>query len=303
VQASATRRQIRFKLPFPTRYLFISPQLILFVGLTILPFILSLPLLFTDMSDLNDPQVHQVGLANFVAIFTDPDLGTQFLDALSRTVVFTTLNYLNIYIFGLCMALVLYEVGFKGWFFTILYLPMMMSGVALGYVAKMLFAQGTGTVNLILANLGFGNSPINLNAPEGTAIILALMVGWRYAGFNVAIFLAGLLAIPKETIEASIVDGTSYWQRLTRIYFPQMVPSFIIASTLLIIGSFGVFDELVALGGLTVNQGARFLSILFYSQAFYSRHLALGMTMAIETFLPLVLIGALLLALQRRAQR
>ena len=75
------------------------------------------------------------------------------------------------------------------------------------------------------------------------------------------------------------------------------------ASTLLIIGSFGVFDELVALSGLTVNREAKFLSILFYSKAFYTHRLALGLTLAVETFLPLVLVGVLLLRLQRRLQQ
>ena len=97
---------------------------------------------------------------------------------------------------------------------------------------------------------------------------MPLLVGWRYAGYNMAIFLSGLLAIPKETIEASIVDGASYIQRLSKVYFPQMWPSFILATTMCLIGSFAVFDELVAMGALYVNPEAKLLSILFFTYGF-----------------------------------
>ena len=128
------------------------------------------------------------------------------------------------------------------------------------------------------------------------------MIGWRYAGFNVAIFLAGLLSIPTETVEASTVDGASYWKRLWYVYFPQMIPSFIIATIFCLIGSFGVYDELIPLGALSSNNEARLLSVLFFTYAFSSQRLALGLTLTLQTFLPLVVIALLLQRLQRRLQ-
>jgi ABC-type sugar transport system permease subunit len=131
---------------------------------------------------------------------------------------------------------------------------------------------------------------------------LPLLVGWRYAGYNMAIFLAGLLSIPKETIEAAIVDGASYWQRLWKVYFPQMIPSFILATTMCLIGSFAVFDELVAMGALYVNPEAKLLSVLFFTYGFQVERLGMGMTLAVITFVPLVFVGVALQRLQRRLQ-
>ncbi len=122
------------------------------------------------------------------------------------------------------------------------------------------------------------------------------------AGFNMAIFLSGLLSIPSETIEAAIVDGASYWQRLTRIYFPQMIPSFIMVTIFCLIMSFGIFDPLVALGGTTTNQDAMFLSVVFIKYGFAMDKLALSMTMALETGIPLVIVAILLQRLQKRLQ-
>jgi ABC-type sugar transport system permease subunit len=281
---------------------FIAPQFILFVTLTIIPFFVAIPFLFTDIAQFNDPQINPVGLRNFTALFTDRGVQADYLPALQRTLVFVVLNYTTVYIFGLSLALLLYEVGFRGGFFTVVYLPLMVSGLAVGYMAVMLFSRETGTANLLLLELGLLKKPIDIFSAEGTAFILPLLVGWRYAGYNMAIFLAGLLAIPKETIEASIVDGASYWQRLWKVYFPQMIPSFILATTMCLIGSFAVFDELVAMGALYVNPEAKLLSILFFTYGFQVERLGMGMTLAVITFLPLVLVGVALQRLQRRLQ-
>lgn len=281
---------------------FIAPQLFIFVMLTIVPLFVAIPILFTDMAQFNDPQINPVGFRNFTALFTDPSVQADYLPALRRTIVFVILNYTTVYIFGLSLALLMYEVGFRGGFFTVVYLPLMVSGLAVGYMAVMLFAKETGTANLLLRDIGLLKTPVNIYSAEGTAFILPLLVGWRYAGYNMAIFLSGLLAIPNETIEASIVDGTSYWQRLVRVYFPQMWPSFILATTMCLIGSFAVFDELVAMGALYVNPEAKLLSILFFTYGFQIDRLAMGMTLAMETFLPLVLLGVALQRLQRRLQ-
>jgi len=281
---------------------FILPQLAIFVFLTIVPFFVAIPILFTDMSQFNDPQINPVGLRNFTALFNNPSVLRDYVPALRRTVVFVALNYTTVYIFGLSLALLMYEVGFRGGFFTVVYLPLMVSGLAVGYMAVMLFSGETGTGNLLLLRLGLIKKSIDIYSAQGTAFLLPLLVGWRYAGYNMAIFLSGLLAIPEETIEASIVDGASYWQRLSRIYFPQMWPSFILATTMCLIGSFAVFDELVAMGALYVNPEAKLLSILFFTYGFQVERLAMGMTLAVETFLPLVFIGIALQRLQRRLQ-
>ncbi len=282
-------------------YAFLAPQLLLFVGLTLLPFVVAVPMLVTDRIDFQDSRATYIGLSNFTRVFTDQTVAEEYWPALWRTVRFTVLNYAMVYVFGLSLALLIYEVGFRTGFFTIVYLPMMVSGVATGYMAQMLFSRSSGTANLILQELGMG-MPVDIRLQIGTTVILPILVGWKYAGFNLAIFLAGLLSIPPDTIEAAIVDGASYWQRLTRVLFPQMAPSFIIATVFCMIGSFGVFDELMALGATFGNQEARFLSVMFFIYAFFADRMALGMTLALETFLPLTILAFLLQRLQKRLQ-
>lgn len=283
-------------------YAFLAPQLVLYVGLTLVPLIIAMPMLFTDRLDFNDIDVDYIGFDNITRVFGDPSIQTDYFPALVRTVRFTVINYLMVYAFGLTLALIIYEVGFRGGFFTVIYLPMMVSGVAVGFMATMLFSKSTGTVNLLLLHLGWIKEPIDIRLESGSTVILPIIIGWKYAGFNLAIFLSGLLSIPKETIEASIVDGASYWQRLFRVYFPQMAPAFIIATIFCLLGSFGVFDEPMAMGAFNTNPQLRFLSIIFYAYGFTQQRLALGMTLAVETFVPLVILAYLLQRLQKSLQ-
>jgi ABC-type sugar transport system permease subunit len=157
-------------------------------------------------------------------------------------------------------------------------------------------------MNIILQNLGWIQEPIDIKLAGGTTIILPILIGWQYAGFNMAIFLAGLLGIPRETIEASIVDGASYFQRLLWIYFPQMVPSIIIASTFCLIGSFGVFDQLIALGAMFGNKEAELLAVLFFQYGFARQRFALGITLSMLTGIPLLVLGLFLQRVQKRLQ-
>ena len=173
-----------------TQYAFLAPQLILFVGLTIVPFFVAIPMLFTDQANFTDPQINPVGFSNFTAIFRDPSIQADYFPALRRTVVFVAANYLMIFLFGLSLALLLYEIGFHGGFFSVIYLPLMASGIAIGSMAVMLFARGTGTVNLLLQELGVLSKPFDIYTPVGTGILLPLLTGWRWAGFSLLPFPA-----------------------------------------------------------------------------------------------------------------
>ena len=163
-------------------YAFMTPQLILYVVLTIVPFFVALPILFTDRLDFFDTQVDYIGFENFAQIFTNEAIQRDFWPALGRTTRFTILNYAMVYLFGLTLALLMYENGFRGGFFTVIYLPWMVSGLAIGYLVVMLFSRSTGTLNLLLLDLGWIQKPVDVKLPTGTTIILPIVVGWRAAG-------------------------------------------------------------------------------------------------------------------------
>lgn len=305
-QAGARRRRRR---AFLTDLLYLGPQYVIYFGLQLLPFIIALPIIFTDQVDFLDQDVDWVGFANIASLFQEP-LNERLWEAFRRTFIFSCVNYLMVFLFGFLLALAMYELTSKirGVFFTIIYMPWMLSGIGVGLIMLMLFSTDTGTVNLILAELGFGTNAFNAKSETTALVLLPFMYGWKAAGFNMALFLGGLLAIPTETIESARIDGAKYWQRVWYVYLPQIVPSIIIATIFSIINSFGIFDELVGLGALAGNTNAEFMSIFIYQLGFGAAAtggakigtLAQGITASIVIFLPLVLIAFWLNRLQKK---
>jgi ABC-type sugar transport system permease subunit len=287
--------------------LFVSPQLLLYLGLTIVPLLVSIPIVLTDRINFTDQNVDFVGLSNFVTIFQAP-LIEQFLPSLSRTVILTLSNYVLVFVFGLTLALLMYEGKFSGLFFTLIYMPYMLSGLGTGMLLIMLFSRDQGSINLLLMNLGILKEPFDIKDPTITAYALPLILGWRYAGFNMALFLAGLMSIPTETIDASKVDGANYWQRLIFIYLPQIVPSIIIATIFCLIGSFGVFDEPVGLGAFYGNRSAEYFAVTIFKLGFGSTigqqigTMAQGIAMSLVVFVPLMVIAIYLIRVQKKLQ-
>jgi ABC-type sugar transport system permease subunit len=285
--------------------LFVLPQFTLYFLLTIIPFFLIIFVMFTDVVSVTSNTFNFIGLGNFKEIF-NPQLFPKFFDVVRRTVIFTLINYSTVYIFGLTLALIIYEKVIKAQktFNIIIFLPYVISGMAAGMFLPLLFNSDTGSLNLLLMKLGWIKEAINIKTKMGTAIGLPLLVGWRYAGYNMAIFLLGLVAIPQSTIDASKIDGASYFQRLRYIYLPQMVPSIVLVTVSCLIGSFGIFDEPVGMGGLAGNENAQVFSLLLFRIGTWAQmgSLSMGMALSFIVNVPLILIALYLLSLQKKLQ-
>ncbi len=282
--------------------LFVAPQLILFLTFTIVPFFVAVPLVLTDRIDFLDNDVSYVGLKNFVTIFQEPFI-SEFLPALRRTATFTVLNYASIYVFGLTLALIMFEFNsrLKRPFFTVIYMPYMISGLGTGMLLTLLFSRDTGSLNLLLQRIGLIQAPLDIKTQQAVTWLLPLTTGWRYAGMNMAFFLGGLLSIPTDSIEASVVDGANYRQKLRYIYLPQIIPSIVMATVTCLIGSFNLIDELFGLGAMYGNASAVFLSVLVYRKG-TTGGLSQSVAMSLTVFVPLILVAFLLIRWQRRKQ-
>lgn len=291
---------------------FCAPQLLLYTLFTLLPFVIAIPMVLTNYADFLDQSVKFIGIANFISIFQSPII-EQLIPALGKTVAFTIVNYSTLFIFALPLALILFEMNerVKKAYFTVIFLPLMLSGVGLGMLISMLFSIDTGSINLLLTKLGIISKPLDIRDSSITSLVLPLLAGWRYAGYNMALFLSGLLAIPKETIDAGRVDGVNYWQRVRYIYLPQIVPSIMIATILCLLGSFGIFDECIGLGALQGNPNAQYLSVLIYRMGFSSAGgggtaaagtLSQGVAISLVVYTPLLLLTFVLNKLQKKMQ-
>ncbi len=139
------------------------------------------------------------------------------------------------------------DLKFKGLFRTCVFLPCATSLVSYSLIFKSMFATN-GLVNSVLLKLGIIENNINFLGTTSTArmiIIIALI--WRWTGYNMVFYLAGLQGIEYSVYEAAKIDGASSWQTFWRITVPLLRPTIVMTGVMSINGTLQLFDESVNL--------------------------------------------------------
>ncbi len=139
------------------------------------------------------------------------------------------------------------DLKFKGFFRTCVFLPCAVSLVSYSLIFKSLFAT-QGLMNHILTSLGILKENYNFLGTPGSAkaiIIIALL--WRWTGYNMVFYLAGLQGIEYSVYEAAKIDGANPWQTFWGITVPLLKPTIIMTFIMSINGTLQLFDESVNL--------------------------------------------------------
>jgi multiple sugar transport system permease protein len=238
-------------------YLFISPWIIGFLGLTLGPLLFSLSASFTDYNITS--KMNFIGLENYKRMFT--------MDDLFRTSLLNTIYYVIFSVplttAGAIFLAVLLNQKIKGvkLFRTIYYLPAVLSGVAVYFLWMQLLSPSTGLVNTMLAWFGI-DGPAWLFDPEWTKPALLLMKMWSVGG-GMLLYLAIMQGVSPQMYEAADIEGASPWQKFYHITLPMISPIIffdVITST---IGAFQIFQEAYV---MTENgSGGPGNSLLFYN--------------------------------------
>lgn len=211
--------------------IFLGPILIAFVLIFIVPFILGIYLSFCKFTTVDNASF--IGSGNYIKAFTD----RQFLNALWFTVKFTFVSVITVNLIAFAIALILTR-GMKGsnLFRTVFFTPNLIGGIVLGYIWNL----------IINGVLGIFGVDITFNASYGFWGLVVLM-NWQMIGYMMVIYIAGIQSIPTSLIEASKIDGASYFQTLRRIIIPMIMPSITICTFLTLSNSFKLFDQNLAL--------------------------------------------------------
>ena len=135
----------------------------------------------------------------------------------------------------------------KGFFRTCVFLPCATSLVSYSLIFKSLFATD-GLVNTVLCKLGILQTHYNfLGNPTSAKIIIILALIWRWTGYNMVFFLAGLQNIDYSVYEAAKIDGANGWQTFWKITVPLLMPTIVMTAIMSINGTLQLFDESVNL--------------------------------------------------------
>ena len=268
-------------------YLFAAPTVILMAAFMGFPILYGLMLAFFKWSvvDLRSAPVF-VGLQNFAQLFRNP----QFWSSLGTTLLFVAAVVFIQLLLGLGIALLL-EARLPGvrFFRSIFMLPVMISPVVVGVTWKYMYDANFGVLNWFLHQLGL--PPGSWLSSESTALASVILTEiWEWTPFVFLILLAGLQGVPKELVEAGVVDGAGYLQTLLFIKLPSMKNIIRLVLTLRMIESMRsmVVIFIMTNGGPGISTMT--LPMYIYKDAFVNQELGTASASAIVLMVLLILL-------------
>ncbi|MFS0794981.1 carbohydrate ABC transporter permease [Microbacterium sp. 1P10AE] len=230
----------------------LGPALVVFVSFVILPVALAAFYGFYSWSGFGAP-TDFVGFRNYLTILTDP----AFHEALGHNVFIVIGSLVLQGPLALGLALLLNrKMRAQSLIRVLIFVPYVISEVVVG-LGWGLMLQSGGALNGALEKIGLGALRADWISDPALAIwTLLIIITWKYIGFAVILFLAGLQGIPEELSEAAAIDGASFWQIQRHIVLPLMGPTIRIWAFLSIIGSLQLFDLVWIIWGQYVASTA-----------------------------------------------
>ena len=222
-----------------TGFLFVLPAVLFTLAMFIFPLMMTM-----WMSLHNWPLLGQatfLGIQNYVDMTRDG----QFWSSLWFTTLYTVLVTPPIFILAFVLAL-LVNTALRGIgvFRTIYFIPVVIGLGTSSLLWVWLLNDRVGIVNGLLLDLGLIERPIIWFVDRNLAMFAIIVsIVWKTVGFSMILLLAGMQAIPEELYQAAMVDGASYWQRLTHIMMPLLRSTFALTLVLSVIGSYLAFDQ------------------------------------------------------------
>lgn len=257
--ASARRRDRRAGF---ADYGFLAPALLLVAIVLLVPAAFTLVISFTEWNLIGMPQF--VGVDNYVAVLSDPTAR----NALFNSVIWVIGGLALPVVGGLLLAVFLDAAPLQSVWKAVIYLPVIIAPTVTGAIWKQIYALD-GPLNAGLAAIGLGDLAQGwlLESPLNTYLMVVTST-WRTIGPAMVLFLVGLQTIPKETVEAAMLDGASAWQVFTRIKLPQIRGISTVVVTMSVISSFATFDFVWVMTQGGPYQSSETLAVTIYRLAF-----------------------------------
>ncbi len=257
---------------------FLLPALVLIIVFIIYPIIDALILSFHSWKGIYGTPKKYVGNENYIKILTSSDFWNAMLNSLYFVIGgFCVLMPLS---FGLAL-LITSKLRFTRLMKTAFFMPVMLGTTVVALMWVYILNPSWGAVTQVLGWLGLDNLVQDwLSAKTVNVWCVVLVNEWMYAGYNMLIFAAGIVAIPESIYEAATIDGCTGRQRIRYISIPLSKNSFKVFSILCITGCLKVFDIVWAMTRGGPNNISSTPGILLYTQAFqfkmFGRSSAMG---------------------------
>jgi sn-glycerol 3-phosphate transport system permease protein len=270
-------------------YLLLLPSLAFLVLFTYLPVIdVAWSSLFRTVFGQGGRQF--VGLDNYARVFAD----AAFRKALFNNLAYALGTIVPSLVIALGLALLLDGSSrAKAIVRSLVFLPTLIPLVAAAALFSFIFLPGVGLLDHYLAKLGVG--AVNwLGNPDLALISLMGVTVWKNAGYYMLFYLAGLQAIPRDLLEAALLDGASWWQRLRHVTLPLLAPTTAFVAVIALINVVTSVDHVIVMTKGGPNGATNLLLFYIFQNAneFYELGKATAATViSVAILLALSLLG------------
>jgi raffinose/stachyose/melibiose transport system permease protein len=261
--------------------LFAGPAFLVYVTFVLLPVALAAVYSFFRWNGL-EALTDFIGLENYRRALSDP----VFIGAIGHNFFVVVMSLIVQGPIAIGVALLLNRpLRGRTFFRVIIFIPYVLSEV-IGAVSFKLLLQPAGPLDSFLASIGLGSFK-QLWLADGNVVLWVLfaVLTWKYVGFAIILFLAGLQGVPAELEEAGRIDGASWWQIQRYITIPLLAPTIRIWAFLSIIGSLQLFDMVWVLTGGGPAGATTTMATYMVQYGFQRNQLGFGSAVAVILFI------------------
>ncbi|TCO28408.1 raffinose/stachyose/melibiose transport system permease protein [Kribbella steppae] len=224
----------------PYSYWFYLPTAVIYAVLFLIPTFASFYYSLTRWTLFDS---NFIGFDNFVMFFQEPALVKGF----TNTLIFAVVTSGSKVVLGLLLAVLLTSriVG-RGYLRSVVFFPVLVSTIGVGLTFQVLMNPERGLINGALGVIGI-DGPGWLTDPSWALMSIALVDVWKGVGLATLIYIAGIVSIPREYMEAARVDGAGAWESFWRIVLPLSRPATVTVIILSLIGGLRSFELIWAM--------------------------------------------------------
>ena len=243
--------------------------LILLPALGTIFVIVTIPFILVVIQSVTADDGTFLGLRNFSRALGNPLL----YDALRATGVYALIVLPTEIVLGLAFALLVHRTvrsaGLRAAIYMLAILPLVVPPVAIGVVARLIYAPGYGVANVIFERIGLIHQEIPfLGNPSLAMLSVASVDIWQWTPFVYLVLFAGLQTVPRESVEAAQVDGATWWTQFRYIELFYLRPLFLLILFFRLADVLRVFDHVFILTGGGPGTTTQLLSLYMYRVEF-----------------------------------
>lgn len=272
--------------------LFLAPALTIYATFLLIPIFQSIYMSFFKWKGIANVPMVFVGLKNYQRIFSNP----AFWNSLVNVLWFIAGGFIVLMPLSFFLATIITKnIGGTRFYKTSFFIPVVLPMTAVGLMWVYILQPNGGLLNSLLEIMGMSGLIRNwLGDPDIAIISVVLVNEWVYAGFNMLIFAAGLVAIPESLFESAKIDGANSLQRIVHITLPLMKESIKIFSIMCVTGCLRHFDLVFIMTGGGPARATETPATLLYNEAFKYRNFGPGNAIGVFILVSGLIISILL---------